>query len=260
MRPPHILLLALAFATTSPPALASSANAWAAHKLEVVSQCSQASGLKEPRLIGDLIEYDDRVGYIVALIAGLYPQPHLRQQPGRSLVSLRQTPPHGPRGPSGRLAVGTVDPMGPASCAICRLHGDAASAAFEIARSDLWLLRHHPDPAPLAGWLLLDARRHLAGPLAFTDREATSWGRAVRHASQLVQQLTGCDRVYAIAFGEGAPHLHLHLIPRHGADPATAAWSVADHYRAVAAREHPAVAPDQLRELVARARQLVVQL
>jgi hypothetical protein len=104
-----------------------------------------------------------------------------------------------------------MDPMGhpmdPASCAICRLHGDAASAAFEIARSDLWLLRHHPDPAPLAGWLLLDARRHLAGPLAFTDREATSWGRAVRHASQLVQQLTGCDRVYAIAFGEGAPHL-----------------------------------------------------
>ena len=85
MRPPHILLLALAFTTTSPPALASSANAWAAHKLEVVSQCSQASGLKEPRLIGDLIEYDDRVGYIVALIAGLYPQPHLRQQPGRSL-------------------------------------------------------------------------------------------------------------------------------------------------------------------------------
>jgi diadenosine tetraphosphate (Ap4A) HIT family hydrolase len=66
--------------------------------------------------------------------------------------------------------------------------------------------------------------------------------------------------VNAIAFGEVPLHLHLHLIPRHGADPATAAWSVADHYRAVAAREHPAVAPDQLRELVARARQLVVQL
>ena len=157
-----------------------------------------------------------------------------------------------------------MDPMGhpmdPASCAICRLHGDAASAAFEIARSDLWLLRHHPDPAPLAGWLVLDARRHLAGPLAFTDREAASWGRAVRHASQLVQQLTDCDRVYAIAFGEGAPHLHLHLIPRHVTDPATAAWSVADLYRAVAAGEHPAVAPEQLRELVARARQLVMPL
>jgi diadenosine tetraphosphate (Ap4A) HIT family hydrolase len=54
----------------------------------------------------------------------------------------------------------------------------------------------------------------------------------VRHASQLVQQITGCERVYAIAFGEGAPHLHLHLIPRHVSNPLTAAWSVADLYRA----------------------------
>jgi len=85
MRRPRLLLLALACLAALPPALASSANAWATHKVEVVSKCSQASGLKEPRLIGDLIEYDDRVGYSVALIAGLYPQPHMRQQPGRSL-------------------------------------------------------------------------------------------------------------------------------------------------------------------------------
>jgi len=124
--------------------------------------------------------------------------------------------------------------MADSACAICRLHGDPAMAsALELARSDLWLLRHHPLPAPLAGWLLLDARRHLAGPLAFTDQEAASWGLAVRAASQLVQLLTGCDRVYAIAFGEGAPHLHLHLIPRFAAEPASAAWAVADLYRAV---------------------------
>ena len=99
-------------------------------------------------------------------------------------------------------------------CPICALHGEAAAVdAWEIARSDLWLLRHHPDPAPLPGWLLLDARRHLPGPVAFTDAEAAGWGGAVRAASRLVQQLTGCERVYAIAFGEGAPHLHLHLIP-----------------------------------------------
>ena len=34
----------------------------------------------------------------------------------------------------------------------------------------------------------------------------------------------------------GAPHLHLHLIPRHISDPLTAAWSVADHYRAAVHR------------------------
>ncbi|MGB5134200.1 MAG: diadenosine tetraphosphate hydrolase [Prochlorococcaceae cyanobacterium] len=150
----------------------------------------------------------------------------------------------------------STNPSSP--CGICRLHDDAANvAAYEIARTDLWLLRHHPDPAPLAGWLLLDARRHLPGPLAFSDREALSWGPSVRHASQLVQRLTGCDRVYAIAFGEGAPHLHLHLIPRQGSDPRTAAWSVADLYRAVAEGKSQAADPQLVRELVARAREWV---
>ena len=64
---------------------ASSPEAWAAHKAEVVAKCKQASGLKNPRLVGQLVEYDDSVGFTAALIAGAYPQPHMRQQPGRSL-------------------------------------------------------------------------------------------------------------------------------------------------------------------------------
>jgi diadenosine tetraphosphate (Ap4A) HIT family hydrolase len=60
--------------------------------------------------------------------------------------------------------------------------------------------------------------------------------------------------VYAIAFGEGAPHLHVHLIPRFGVDPGTAAWSVADHYRAVAAGERAAAPSERVAALVARAR------
>jgi diadenosine tetraphosphate (Ap4A) HIT family hydrolase len=148
--------------------------------------------------------------------------------------------------------------MADSTCAICLFHADPAMAsALEIGRSDLWLLRHHPLPAPLAGWLLLDSRRHLAGPLAFTDQEADSWGRSVRAASQLVQRLTGCDRVYAIAFGEGAPHLHLHLIPRFAADPASAAWSVADLYRAVERGDRPPADSDGVAALVAEGRKLL---
>ena len=146
----------------------------------------------------------------------------------------------------------------PLPCAICRIHADVALAsALEIARSDQWLLRHHPLPAPLAGWLLLDARRHLAGPLGFTDQEAASWGLAVRAASQLVQRLSGCDRVYAIAFGEGAPHLHLHLIPRFAAEPASKAWSVADLYRAVERGGRAPADPLAVAALVAEGRKLL---
>lgn len=64
---------------------AATPEAWAAHKKEVVSKCSQASGLKTPKLVGELIEYDDAVGYTAALISGTYPQPHMRNAPGRSL-------------------------------------------------------------------------------------------------------------------------------------------------------------------------------
>lgn len=119
------------------------------------------------------------------------------------------------------------------------------------------MLRHHPDPAPLPGWFLLDSVRHLGGPADFNPEEAAAWGTAVQHASSLVRELTGCDRVYAIAFGEGAPHLHLHLIPRFAHDPHTSAWLVADHYRAVVAGERPAANPADVAELVQLARQRV---
>lgn len=118
------------------------------------------------------------------------------------------------------------------NCAICQLHADpAARERYEIRRSELWVLRHHPDPAPLPGWLLLDSLRHCSGPLDFSEAEASDWGQAVRDASRLVKQITGCERVYAVAFGEGAQHLHLHLIPRHLDEPASKAWAVADLYR-----------------------------
>ncbi len=141
-------------------------------------------------------------------------------------------------------------------CGVCQLHHDEqARQRYEISRSPLWILRHHPDPAPLAGWLLLDARRHLAGPIGFRAEEAEAWGGAVQQASQLVQALTGCDRVYAIAFGEGARHLHLHLIPRCGAEPATEAWNVADLYRAVTTGSHAAADPKTVQAVVERARE-----
>ncbi len=152
---------------------------------------------------------------------------------------------------------GSGQPSGEAPCGICRLHGDGEAAARdEILRQGPWLLRHHPRPAPLAGWLLLDARRHLGGPIDFQPDEAAAFGPMLQRCSALVRTLTGCGRVYAIAFGEGARHLHVHLIPRHGDDPASEAWRVADLYRAVASGERAAAPQRQVEELVHQAREL----
>ena len=144
------------------------------------------------------------------------------------------------------------------NCAICQLHLDPqAQERYEIQRSELWVLRHHPDPVPLPGWLLLDSLRHCSGPMDFTVAEASDWGRAVRDASALVKQITGCDRVYAIAFGEGAQHLHLHLIPRHLNEPASKAWAVADLYRAIDRGDRTAADPDAVASMVQRCRALI---
>lgn len=146
----------------------------------------------------------------------------------------------------------------PTSCAICRLHEAIAAGAAEadllIHRQGAWLLRHHPLPAPLPGWLLLDSARHLGGPVDFEPDEAVAFGPMLQRASALVRQLSGCERVYAIAFGEGARHLHLHLIPRHASDPDSESWKVADLYRAMVEGRRPPADPVVVAELVRRAR------
>jgi len=146
-------------------------------------------------------------------------------------------------------------------CGVCLQHNDSASQEhFEISRNGLWVLRHHPNPAPRVGWLLLDASRHVSGPVDFSAREASQWGLAVQQASRLIRTLTGCDRVYAIAFGEGARHLHLHLIPRFGDDPETDAWCVADLYRQVAQKQHPPANPEAIQAFVTKGREMIKTL
>ena len=141
------------------------------------------------------------------------------------------------------------------NCGVCDHHLSTSDQFnYEIVRTTHWVFRHHPAPAPLLGWLLLDSRRHFPGPIDFQPDEAASWGKAMQVGSALVRQLTQCDRVYAIAFGEGAQHLHLHLIPRFQLDPNSTAWAVADHYRAVSNGQRKAVAPIQIAEFVKQAR------
>jgi diadenosine tetraphosphate (Ap4A) HIT family hydrolase len=146
-------------------------------------------------------------------------------------------------------------PTDPLPCGVCRLHADPAAAAeLGLHHAGAWLLRHHPHPSPLVGWLLLDTMRHVAGAAEFDAEEAAGFGTMLQRSSALVKELTGCDRVYAIAFGEGARHFHLHLIPRHAAEPASESWRIADLYRAVAAGEAAPAPQVAVAAFVARGR------
>jgi len=84
----RVSLMTLACAAglaSASPAFSTTPEAWSSDEAEMVAKCTRASGLKDVKLVGELVEYDDSVGFTAALFAGTYPQPHMRNQPGRRL-------------------------------------------------------------------------------------------------------------------------------------------------------------------------------
>jgi diadenosine tetraphosphate (Ap4A) HIT family hydrolase len=103
--------------------------------------------------------------------------------------------------------------------------------------NDLWCVRH-AEPAGVPGWMLLIAKRHVAGPAHFDEREAAGFGLVLRHVERVLEQVTGALRIYTAAMGESDPHFHAHMVPRYATMPRDAkAWSVFDLQRAVGAGE-----------------------
>jgi diadenosine tetraphosphate (Ap4A) HIT family hydrolase len=68
--------------------------------------------------------------------------------------------------------------------------------------------------------------------------------------SRALEAASGALRVYAIAFGEGSQHIHVHLVPRLPARDDTAAWKIADWYRAVERGEVPPADPQTIAKVI----------
>jgi diadenosine tetraphosphate (Ap4A) HIT family hydrolase len=126
----------------------------------------------------------------------------------------------------------SVDP----SCGVC-LSVAGPTPSLPIYEDGLWHVRHMA-PAGVPGWMMMITQRHVGGPAHFDDREAASFGPALRHFSRVLERVTGALRIYTAAMGESFPHFHAHLVPRYREMPRDAkAWSVFDLQRAVAAGE-----------------------
>lgn len=133
-------------------------------------------------------------------------------------------------------------------CAICRSNaGEFTVPGGVIWEDERWLLRHSPPPAPLAGWLMLQTRRHVQGPAHFSDEEARSFGPVLRHLSRTLEVVSGAPRVYTIALGESFPHMHAHLIPRYSdLQEEYVAMGITDLFRAVISGEVKGVAEEEM--------------
>jgi hypothetical protein len=64
---------------------ASSPAAWKDYDQRVTRACLAASGLKDVKPVGGLVTYDDRVPVTALVLAGRYPQKHMKNAPGREL-------------------------------------------------------------------------------------------------------------------------------------------------------------------------------
>lgn len=124
-----------------------------------------------------------------------------------------------------------------ADCGICRRLKGAAPDNI-VFQNELWHVCAIDAPTGVPGWMMLITRRHVSGPAAFDDREASSFGPTLRHLQRVLLEVTGSLRIYTAAMGESSPHFHGHMVPRYATMPKGAkAWAVFDLMRAAAARE-----------------------
>ena len=137
------------------------------------------------------------------------------------------------------------------ACGVCAVHAETAAQHDVAWQNDRWILRHHPAPAPLAGWFLLDTRRHAASAADLNANEEAEFAGVLAASMRAIRTVVGVPRVYVVMFGEGAHHLHAHLIARDPTRNDTTAWEVADLYRMVERGEMQGADPAQVARIAA---------
>lgn len=103
-------------------------------------------------------------------------------------------------------------------CVICRKEaGDTQLHRIEVWRDDLWRLSLSLD-AEVLGFAYLEPLRHIASIADLDGAEAHSFGTVIAKACKVLKEATAAPFVYVYIFGDGVPHLHVHLAPHKDGD------------------------------------------
>lgn len=102
------------------------------------------------------------------------------------------------------------------SCFVCRKHAgrEPPPPGGYLLSDDLWRVCHAPSARGPAGTLLVELRRHALGLGDLTPEEASALGPLLRQVCAALTQVTDAERIYTLMTVEGAPHVHLWLVPR----------------------------------------------
>jgi diadenosine tetraphosphate (Ap4A) HIT family hydrolase len=108
--------------------------------------------------------------------------------------------------------------MTTSDCPMCR----GAAADEELERIEVWQDAHWRLTVSLssevAGFAYLEPRRHIRHITELDGPEAAAFGPAMARCTHALKEATGAEVVYVYIFGDGVPHLHVHLAPHRSGD------------------------------------------
>jgi diadenosine tetraphosphate (Ap4A) HIT family hydrolase len=96
-------------------------------------------------------------------------------------------------------------------CPLCTIDPNDETVVFADER---WLVRSVSRTPAVAGWLILQARRHIADVSELDADETATFGPTLQRFAHLLREVTGALRIYTGSLNEGTPHFHCHLLPR----------------------------------------------
>lgn len=103
-------------------------------------------------------------------------------------------------------------------CILCR----GAEADDELERIEVWQDSHWRLTVSLssevAGFAYLEPRRHISHIHALDGDEASTFGTVLARCCKALKEATQAEVIYTYIFGDGVPHLHVHLVPHRSGD------------------------------------------
>lgn len=98
-------------------------------------------------------------------------------------------------------------------CVLCRgAAGDAELSRVQVWEDSLWRLTMSTG-AEVLGFSYLEPKRHIPHVTDLDGEESRTFGEVLAKISSALKEVTGAEVVYLYVFGEGVPHLHVHLAP-----------------------------------------------
>ena len=101
-------------------------------------------------------------------------------------------------------------------CMSCEIGaGRTQTAGGLVHESELFTVTHHGHLGhAMAGFIILQPRRHVEHIAEFSSDEAAEFGPLLKLASMALMDVCRPEKVYVCSFGSVVKHVHFYLIPQ----------------------------------------------